>query len=99
MLLCFVRTAMPSARSAARLQSAAKYVDTPMTPAYLVVAERPREAGLHRRQGSRAKPRKRASLVKTKDDDLPNTLERNLGPEADAGVKRQAKMRGGWRSC
>jgi hypothetical protein len=38
MLLCFVQTAMPSARSAARLQSAAKYVDTQMTPAYLVVA-------------------------------------------------------------
>jgi hypothetical protein len=24
--------------------------------------------------------------VKTKDDDLPDTLERNLGPEADAAV-------------
>jgi hypothetical protein len=38
MLLCFGQTAMPSARSAARLQGAAKYVDTQMTPAYLVVA-------------------------------------------------------------
>jgi hypothetical protein len=96
MLLCFGLTAMPSARSAARLQAAAKDVDTQMTPADLVVwRRRPREAGLHRRQGSRAKPRKRASLVKTKDDDLPDTLERNLGPEADAGVKRQAKIRGG----
>jgi hypothetical protein len=38
MLLCLGLTAMPSARSAARLQSAAKYVDTQMTPAYLVVA-------------------------------------------------------------